>query len=143
MASAMCDVCSSPTSWEEGTGYTAGEFRKMVAKGFGPDEKMITMQEAFGATRQQAISQWKNGLVAQSTTGWLLCPSCAQRASRYMPKKAGGGPDGHVLTETISASSLYSSQTATSTERKWWRGKKGLIVAIIAVAAVIYFFFLK
>lgn len=104
-----CDVCSASTTWEEGTGYTAAEFRKMVALGLGPAETMLSLSEAMGTPRQQAISQWKNGLVAQSTTGWLLCPACAAIASRYMRKPAGTGPAGHVLTETISVDELFPS----------------------------------
>lgn len=113
-----CDVCSSPTSWEEGTGYTAAEFRKMVALGLGPHETTLGLSEAMGIPRHQAISQWKNGLVAQSTTGWLLCPACAATAARYMPKPAGSGPAGHVLTETISVDKLFPSSPSGTTARK-------------------------
>jgi hypothetical protein len=108
----ICDTCNSPTTWEEGTGYTAAEFRKMVSQGLGPHETTLILSEAMGIPRHQAISQWKNGLVAQSTTGWLLCPSCAAGAARYMPKAAGAGPAGHVLTETISADRLFPSSDA-------------------------------
>jgi len=104
-----CDMCCSPTTWETGTGYTAAEFRKMVSQGLGPHETTLALSEAMGMPRHQAISQWKDGLVAQSTTGWLLCPSCAARAARYMPKAAGTGPAGHVLTETISVDKLFPS----------------------------------
>lgn len=110
----VCDVCSGPTSWDEGTGYTADEFRGMVARGFGPDKRMIQLQEAFGASRSQIIAQWKNGLVAMSTTGWLLCPSCAARASMYLYKAPGGGPSGHVLTESLPLDRLFGGSGSAS-----------------------------
>jgi hypothetical protein len=113
-----CDVCSAMTTWEEGTGYTAAEFRKMVALGLGPHETMLGLSEALGTPRQQAISQWKNGLVAQSTTGWLLCPECATTASRFMRKPAGGGPAGHVLTETLSVDKLFPPSASGSATRQ-------------------------
>ncbi len=91
-----CDVCNATTSWEQGTTYTATEFRQLVSKGFEPDESTIRMMTIYGISRQQAIAQWKLGLVAQSATDWLLCPSCASRAARYMPKKAGAVSSVHI-----------------------------------------------
>jgi hypothetical protein len=97
----VCDVCSSPTTAEKGTGYTAEEFRRMVfQQGFQPDETSIQLSIAMGISRQEAINQWKNVLVAGSTTGWLLCPKCAARASRYMYKPAGSGMEGMGATES-------------------------------------------
>ncbi len=90
-----CDVCNSSTTWEEGTAYTADEFRQIVRMGFEPPSPLIRFLP-------NGLSGWKNGLVANSTTGWLLCPSCAQRAARYMPKPSGTGPAGHVMTEFMS-----------------------------------------
>ena len=113
-----CDMCCSLTTWEDGTGYTAAEFRKMASQGLGPHETTLVLSEAMGMPRHQAISQWKNGLVAQSTTGWLLCPSCAATAGRYMSKPAGTGPAGHVLTETISADTLFPSNDAVGAPRQ-------------------------
>ncbi len=113
----MCDMCSSPTTWEEGTGYTAAEFRKMVSQGLGPHESTISLSEAMGIPRDRAVYQWKNGLVAQSATGWLLCPSCAERAGRYLPKRAGAGPAGHVLTESVPVEKLFPSYGGASATR--------------------------
>jgi uncharacterized membrane protein YhaH (DUF805 family) len=90
-----CDVCNATTSWEEGTAYTADEFRQMVRLGYEPPSHLVSFLP-------NGLSGWKNGLVANSTTGWLLCPSCARRAARYMPKPAGTGPAGHVMTEFMS-----------------------------------------
>ena len=90
--SAACDVCNRPTSWGEGTGYTADEFRGLVARGFEPDEALLRQAAARGIPAAVATRQWKDDLVARSTSGWLLCPSCASRAARYGPKAAGASP---------------------------------------------------
>ena len=74
-----CDVCGGVTTWEEGTAYSADEFRTLVRLGFEPPS-MVAM---LGPS---AIHGWKTGLVANSTTGWLLCPTCARRAANYLPK---------------------------------------------------------
>src|SRR3990170_1146881 len=101
-----CDVCNSPTTWESGTAYTPDEFRQLVAKGFGPSDEMVSRMTLFGISREQAIAQWKRGLVAQSTTGWLLCPTCAARAARYLPKPVGAEPAGHKLVEPVTPEML-------------------------------------
>lgn len=94
-----CDVCNGYTTWETGTAYTADEFRTIVRMGFEPPPSIKMLGPA-------AVQGWKTGLVANSTTGWLLCPSCAQRAARYLPKAAGSGPAGHVLFETMLTDTL-------------------------------------
>ena len=100
----FCDVCGYPTTAAEGTGYTAEEFRRIVFSwGYGPDERMINAQVAMGISRQEAISQWKNVLVAGSSTGWLLCPECAARVSGIMRKPAGSGMEGLGATETMNS----------------------------------------
>ena len=82
---AACDVCNRPTSWELGTSYTADEFRALVARGFEPDEALMPRAAALGVPRDVAVRQWKDDLVAHGTTGWLLCPSCADRAASHLP----------------------------------------------------------
>lgn len=96
-----CDVCGGMASYKDGTVYTAGEFRKMVAKGLGPDESFIKRMNLYGLTNQQAVNQWRKDLVTKSTTDWLLCPSCAAKAAKYMPRPAGTGPRSGKLTEKI------------------------------------------
>ena len=85
-----CDVCSAPISADEVTKeYTADEFQRMVLYGFEPDDKMIEFAEAMGAQRSTAVTEWKMNVHA-SKTGWLLCPSCTERAERFvktMPTK--------------------------------------------------------
>ena len=124
-----CDLCNAMTSWGEGTAYTADEFRTLVAKGFEPDASVIRMMERKwidaeddGLKRQmawspswlraQVLAPWKQ-LVAHSTSGWLLCPSCASRAAGYIPRPAGTGPAGHVLSEPVTPEML---RPATATE---------------------------
>jgi uncharacterized RDD family membrane protein YckC len=97
-----CDVCSATTSWGEGAAYTADEFRTLVARGFEPDGSVISMMMMkTGLSEAMALATWKTRLVALSTSGWLLCPSCARRAAQYLPRPAGTGPAGHVLSEPI------------------------------------------
>ena len=73
--SAVCDVCNRPTSQFEGKAYTASEFRGLVARGFEPDEGIVLQAAMFGIARDTAIRQWKNDLVAHSTTGWGSTPA--------------------------------------------------------------------
>jgi hypothetical protein len=107
-----CDVCNGSTSWEEGTGYTADEFRELVAKGFEPDPSLTRQAAVFGIPAAAAIERWKNDLVANSTSGWLLCASCAARAARYSAKGAGADPSGFVLTEEFTVHP-FASPTAS------------------------------
>jgi len=104
-----CDVCDATTSWEEGTGYTADEFRELVRKGFEPDPSLSRQAAVFGISAEAAIERWKNDLVANSTSGWLLCASCAARAARYSPKAAGADPAGFVLTEELTVHPIASA----------------------------------
>jgi len=101
----ICDVCSSPTTANVGTGYTAAEFRRLVSMGFQPAENII-------ARGEQAIADWQM-IVAGSSTGWLLCPTCAARAGRYIYKPAGSGMEGLGATESWnSVVAAAASQTA-------------------------------
>jgi DNA-directed RNA polymerase subunit M/transcription elongation factor TFIIS len=91
-----CDVCAQSTTWAQGTSYTADDFRELVARGFEPVEQMASYlaqaKALHGLDEQKALFAWKNGLVAQSTTHWLLCPGCASLAARHLPRPAGGKP---------------------------------------------------
>lgn len=88
----QCDVCNADTTWEEATVYTPDEFRRLVSLGFRPDEDMMNLLAGnWGMSRDQAVAQWKQGLVAESTTDWVLCPGCALVATRSMPKAKGTG----------------------------------------------------
>lgn len=104
-----CDVCNGYTSWESGTAYTADEFRAIVRMGFEPPPSITLLGPA-------AVQGWKTGLVANSTTGWLLCSNCAQRAARYLPKSSGGGPAGQVLFETMLTDTLLGRNSVEPAE---------------------------
>jgi len=36
-----------------------------------------------GMACEAPLTAWKTGVVAKSTTSWLLCPTCTQRAAKY------------------------------------------------------------
>ncbi|MBW2264098.1 MAG: hypothetical protein JRG91_19210 [Deltaproteobacteria bacterium] len=95
-------MCSASTSFEEGTVYTAGEFKDIVAMGFPPPESTITTLSLQGVSRSEAAEAWKSGLVATTTTDWLLCPNCASKASTYVSKSAGSGLISSQRTESLS-----------------------------------------
>jgi sugar lactone lactonase YvrE len=143
----ICDVCGYPTTTKEGTGYTAEEFRKMVfSMGFEPDENIINAHVAMGRSRYEAIDEWKNVLVAGSSTGWLLCPKCAARASRYLYKPAGSGMEGMGATETmgsvIRAAALSAQQNKTfrpsSQQDNNKVGRKILIYSLLAIVIIAF-----
>jgi ankyrin repeat protein/predicted RNA-binding Zn-ribbon protein involved in translation (DUF1610 family) len=86
---AACDICGNPTSWERGTGYTADEFRDVVARGYELDGiGLFKHANARHISVADAPRAWKDS-VARSRTGWLLCPFCALPAARYLPKSPG------------------------------------------------------
>jgi len=112
-----CDVCSRPTSWETGTGYTADEFRDMVGRGFEPDEALLHHASERGISPAVATRQWKDDVVARATTGWLLCPTCAARAARYLPKAAGAQPSDFVLNESFTPTVVAAEAEPHGTDK--------------------------
>lgn len=78
-----CDLCNQVLQQGEGTPYTATEFRDLVVKGFEPPESAIAYAIRFGEKREHFLQQWKYNLVAQSQTGWMLCPVCQENAKRF------------------------------------------------------------
>lgn len=81
-----CDLCNQVLQKGQGIPYTGDEFRALVAKGFEPPEAAIQYALRFGGQREQYLQQWKYDLVAQSTTGWMLCPICQEKAEKYRPE---------------------------------------------------------
>jgi hypothetical protein len=129
---AQCDVCNVDITWEEATVYTPDEFRRLVSMGFQPSEGMIQIAAGYGVSREQAIAQWKQGLVAQSTTDWVLCSACAGAAARWLPKPKGTGlvtpktwepvtPEMLKPVEVPSRSPATGATQAHSPSRKWWQ----------------------
>jgi len=80
----LCDVCSTEIKVGEGTPYSANAFRQLVANGFEPGEEYGKISAMGGMSRQEAVNRWKAELVAQSQTGWLLCPKCNARAQLFL-----------------------------------------------------------
>ena len=80
-----CDLCNQVLQKGQGTPYTGDEFRALVAKGFEPPEAAIQYALRSGRKREQFLQQWKLDLVAQSQTGWMLCPSCYEKTEQYRP----------------------------------------------------------
>jgi tetratricopeptide (TPR) repeat protein len=81
----LCDVCNATIEEGEGTAYSADQFRALVANGFEPGEEAFQLAAMFGISRQESLRNWKNELVAQSESGWLLCPKCNARAQLFLP----------------------------------------------------------
>ena len=106
-----CDVCGVMASYKEGTVYTADEFREIVSKGFGSHENFKILMNLYGVTKQQAFAQWKDDLVRKSVTDWMLCPSCAEKAARYMPMPAGTGPRSENMVEEITPELVKAEST--------------------------------
>ncbi len=80
-----CDLCNQVLQKGQGTPYSADEFRALVANGFEPPEAAIQYALRSGKKREQFLQQWKLDLVAQSQTGWMLCPSCQEKTEQYRP----------------------------------------------------------
>ncbi len=95
----VCDICCKPTTKKDGIVFTADTFRKIVEKGYIPDDDAIrNISIMIGAmigmtgkikdmsrsiSREQIIDRWKEKVVATSKTNWLLCPSCGSKAREY------------------------------------------------------------
>jgi formylglycine-generating enzyme required for sulfatase activity len=116
---AICDVCNQTMSLESGTGYTAEEFRTLVSRGFRPEGgthvALMAVAKGFGYSEQMLTELWKLQ-VRDSATGWLLCPSCAAKASKIIPKSAGNYTD--FLDQLAPAAEREAKQaiTGNSTE---------------------------
>jgi hypothetical protein len=101
---ATCDVCNASTLYASATIYSPGTFRELVLRGFGPGEAIIRLAATHGIPRETAIRQWTDDLVARSTTDWLLCQSCAERAHKVWsdaPTGSGNGPTMEYLEPRI------------------------------------------
>ena len=131
---ANCDTCAAETTWEIGTAYTPDEFRELVNRGYIAEDTIKQFPASF--SREHAIAQWKQGLVAQSQTPWLLCPRCAKEAGKYMTKEAGTGPPpGVPISEPITPAMLKSYGAEKS-------GCFGLLfVSSVLLIAIVLFWF--
>ena len=136
---ASCDTCNADTSWDVGTAYTADEFRELVRRGYVPDGPAIQMMTMMmSISREEAIAQWKSGLVAQSMTPWLLCPACAGKAAKFMPKTAGTGPPaGQPLTERVTPEMLRRPAAPLPEIPSATGGAPKVVLALLVLLAVV------
>lgn len=81
----VCDICNAPVTPLVATAFTPDEFRQIVRQGFGPSLAALMYAKLMGIDEEQFVRGWKNDIVERSTTPWLLCPSCAERARAFLP----------------------------------------------------------
>jgi len=80
---ASCDVCGALASRAKNPVFPADEFRQLVANGFGPEPATVARWAAEqGVSEAAALVAWQ-GKVAQTSSEWLLCASCAERTAPY------------------------------------------------------------
>ena len=80
---ASCDVCGAVASRAKNPVFPADEFRQLVANGFGPAPVTVARWAAEqGVSEAAALAEWR-GKVAQTSSEWLLCASCAERTAPY------------------------------------------------------------
>jgi hypothetical protein len=88
-----CVVCDTSTNWEEGTIFSAREFRFIVSQGFEPENydmvADVVTRLGLKVSKSEYNKVWRN-LIAKNRSDWLLCPDCAIKAAIYgkpEPKK--------------------------------------------------------
>lgn len=118
---ATCDLCNATTSWQEGKVYNASQFRGLVGRGLEPDESTLGVMMAFGASRGEAVRQWKTGLVAQSSTDWLLCSTCAARASKFETKSSTPAPPMAASSRSASTPASPPPDPQAPPNKSWWQ----------------------
>ena len=80
---ASCDVCGAVASRAKNPVFPADEFRQLVANGFAPEPATVARWAAEqGVSVAAALAAWQ-GKVAQTSSEWLLCASCAERTAPY------------------------------------------------------------
>ena len=80
---ASCDVCGAVASRAKNPVYPADEFRQLVANGFGPAPATVARWAAEQSVSEAAaLAAWQ-GRVAETSSEWLLCASCAERTASY------------------------------------------------------------
>ena len=80
---AQCDVCGNETSRVKSPTYTPDEMRRIVAKGFTPDDTTLQRWQAEqNLPRETLLVNWQQR-VEQTSNEWLLCANCASRAAEY------------------------------------------------------------
>lgn len=79
----MCDVCSVDLPDSQAARYSADEFRRLVAVGFGPGEDYFRKALAIGVSRTTAKAHWVTSTVEVAATDWALCRDCDARVAQF------------------------------------------------------------
>jgi hypothetical protein len=89
-----CDVCDEEAFFATGTYYTVNEFVDLIRNGFELPERNVRTAAAMGISKEMLLASLPPAITSTSATGWLLCPGCANRASKFLPRPVGNLPDG-------------------------------------------------
>ena len=98
----LCDVCNSPIESKKGERITAGIFRYLLKNGFGIDPVNIQILESTEMSRSEAINTLRQHYMA-STSDWLLCPICVEKAKVLIYSKREKWIDSNYIEVTITA----------------------------------------
>ena len=85
----LCDCCNDVTSFDAGTYYTTSEFVEMLRKGLEPGQAMLYLAEVSGIERDTLLTALPNEIRTAFSSSWLLCPSCAVRAGKFLTRVPG------------------------------------------------------
>lgn len=92
-----CDFCDKETSFKVGTYYSAGEVVLLIKNGLELDQAKLNIALFTGISKDQLMKALAHEISIGPQTGWLLCPECARKAGRRIPKSAGNLPGGEKL----------------------------------------------
>lgn len=96
-----CDNCDKETSFRTGTYFTGKEFVHLLRKDFSPNPVMLTLAAASGISEDELLAALPEEIRSASSSGWLLCATCASGASRLVSQPPGNRPDGEPGTRWI------------------------------------------
>lgn len=117
---AICDVCNDETPLKTATCYTGQEFQKLVSKGLKPEDGagrvgMLALAKLSGRSEQEV---WQQVVDQSSSTGWLLCPRCADRATKIISKAAGGYAE---FADHLAPGAYAEFLVQNPPRRRWWQ----------------------
>lgn len=82
-----CDICGNQTTYLEAKTYSAAEFKQFVERGYEPEEAALSFMGGFGFSKEEALNHWRQGILSEANSEWLLCPACAAKTAQYAPKQ--------------------------------------------------------
>ena len=83
----LCDVCNTTITAGAGENIPPDVFTFLLNNGFGLDETNIKMLTDVGMSRSAAEAALREQY-RQSTSDWLLCPVCADKAKSIVAKRS-------------------------------------------------------